>query len=1135
LPANPQIEGYIFLGWNSKKDGTGTKYTANSIINKNITLYAQWAPEGGVTVTFDSQGGGAVAALYLETSGASLGSLPEAPLKTGFDFAGWYTQPEGGGTPFTASTTVSADITVYAKWTPQSGTTVYTVSFMGEGGLFPNGEEEMAIQAAAGNTVSLPVPPLRQNYSFEGWYTAKNGGGTAFTASTTVSADISVYAKWQNTTLTVNFYNGGELYNTQTLSAGASAALPAEPAIDYQFFKGWYTGQNGAGTQFTASTTVSANINVYAYWLEFKVTFDSEGGNAAPATPIQKKGDKITNLPVPTHPDAEFLDFGGWFTGDGGTGTQFTAATPVNEPITVYAKWTPKAGVVTHTLTFNADGGTFDAGETKHFTVVAGHSVALPTPPTRQHYAFEGWYTAQNGGGTAFTAATTVNADITVYAKWTLNIKVRFYLVENDAAIFHEEAPASLGGTLTPPAPTARDGFSFKKWVYRSGETEIDFSAATPVNGDMTVYGKWAGLFTVQFNLNGADGTAPDSRAIEEGQALGALPPEPARAGFNFKGWYDNAAGTGSAYSAETLISANKTLYAQWAQLFTVQFNLNGGDGTAPDSRTIEGGQPLGALPAEPARAGYNFKGWHDNAEGTGNAYTAQTQIGAAKILYAQWAQLFTVTFNANSVAGVTGSTVQVESGASLGDAFPAPPAPRAGYAFQWNTQASGSGAVFTASAQVSASIEVYALWVEAWTATTSGIANTTLYEHLVKAAPSAYATGVYGSRTNVAKVTTSSAQFGYSIEITPSFTGTLKLNLSAQAMRSTAGKLYWKYSDSVFSAEAGNSDGDRNANQWYTYELTSTKAVTSGTKITIQLGGFSSENADFYLADFLLLAERQSNTSSIVLEDFENSPQLTNIGEATITSSIVDFNGSKILEVISNGTNRGTAFKVTIPDGKTLGSYTKLNVDANLRGTVDSGYKDMFIWVSDTLPASVSGTGNIKTASQIPGDDKSKLFPYSFTLSSFNNWSTAQHYTGEIYLVFGLAHSNGCAFGIDNISLEDNTPYTGFYPLYSGQQNLASGPISLIYTDEGAAAFDQAAFTIAKPSGSQAITLTAGWTAGTAKWLIDGKIVSTGGSVTINAEAYTTGRHTLTVIAYHEGQTVPWSKTLQFTVTETE
>lgn len=41
-------EGYMFKGWNTEADGTGTTYTDGQIVNltENITLYAQWEKEG---------------------------------------------------------------------------------------------------------------------------------------------------------------------------------------------------------------------------------------------------------------------------------------------------------------------------------------------------------------------------------------------------------------------------------------------------------------------------------------------------------------------------------------------------------------------------------------------------------------------------------------------------------------------------------------------------------------------------------------------------------------------------------------------------------------------------------------------------------------------------------------------------------------------------------------------------------------------------------------------------------------------------------------------------------------------------------------------------------------------------------
>ncbi len=75
------------------------------------------------TVTFDKNGGTAEAdpkTKNVSTLGGNVGTLPTAPTKSGYTFAGWNTAANGSGTTFDAATAVTKDITVYAKWTAAS-------------------------------------------------------------------------------------------------------------------------------------------------------------------------------------------------------------------------------------------------------------------------------------------------------------------------------------------------------------------------------------------------------------------------------------------------------------------------------------------------------------------------------------------------------------------------------------------------------------------------------------------------------------------------------------------------------------------------------------------------------------------------------------------------------------------------------------------------------------------------------------------------------------------------------------------------------------------------------------------------------------------------------------------------------
>jgi uncharacterized repeat protein (TIGR02543 family) len=67
----------------------------------------------------------------------------------------------------------------------------YTVKFESNGG---SAVDDIPVES--GNTITLPAEPTRGIDTFDGWYTDNNTFANAFTTSTTVSADITVYAKW---------------------------------------------------------------------------------------------------------------------------------------------------------------------------------------------------------------------------------------------------------------------------------------------------------------------------------------------------------------------------------------------------------------------------------------------------------------------------------------------------------------------------------------------------------------------------------------------------------------------------------------------------------------------------------------------------------------------------------------------------------------------------------------------------------------------------------------------------------------------------------------------------------------------------------------------------------------------------
>ena len=747
LPTAPSRPHYVFAGWNTQANGSGSGFTASSTVAGNITVYAQWTPNT-YTVTFNknnSDAGSTEASPQTRTvtRPTTTVSLPTSnPSRQHYTFNGWNTQADGSGTAFTASTVVTGNITVYAQWTGLSYTVTFNKNNTDTGSTEASPQTRTVTRPAT--TSSLPTEPTRPHYTFNGWNTQANGLGTAFTAGTTVTENITVYAQWTGVTYTVTFNKN----NTDTGSTEASpntktvtrptttASLPTEPMRPHYVFNGWNTQANGSGTAFTVSTTVTANITVYAQWTAntYTVTFsknNSDAGSteASPQTRTVTRPVTTVNLPT-TEPTRTHYTFSGWNTQADGSGTAFTSSTVVTGNITVYAKWTG----VTYTVTFdknNSDAGSTEASPQTRTVTRPATTASLPTTePSRTHYTFSGWNTQADGLGTAFTASTTVTANITVYAQWTgVTYTVTFDKNNSDAGST-EASPQTR--TVTRPTTTAnlpteptRTHYTFSGWNTNADGSGTAFTSSTVVTGNITVYAKWtANTYTVTFSKNNSDSgsteASPQTRTVTRPATTVNLPTtEPSRPNYSFSGWNTQANGSGSAFTASTVVTGNITVYAQWSATVTYNKNNSDADSTeaSPAIKTIT--LPVtnvGSLPTPPTRPHYTFTGWNTQANGSGTAFTASTTVTGNITVYAQWtANTYTVTFSKNnSDAGSTEASPQTRTVTRPATTvnLPTTEPTRTHYTFSgWNTQADGLGTAFTASTVVAGNITVYAQW----------------------------------------------------------------------------------------------------------------------------------------------------------------------------------------------------------------------------------------------------------------------------------------------------------------------------------------------------------------------------------------------------------------------------------------
>lgn len=255
----PSRDSYVFLGWFTSAEG-GDKYEEGTIPSSD-TLYAQWERQTSKAIHLEPENGEYYHEFW-RTSGEPFGPLP-TPVRDGYIFEGWWTEKQGG-TEFTSDMIVWEDTTYYAHWTKSENT--YTIIFDANGGTVSPAEKSVEVGQPYGE---LPQP-IKEGYSFAGWYTARYGGNRIESSNTVGTAQNQIlYAHWNITWYTVTFQAQGGTVSTgskEVYFGGTYGTLP-EPEKSGYIFQGWYTDSFG-GDRITASTKVniSKNHSLYARW-----------------------------------------------------------------------------------------------------------------------------------------------------------------------------------------------------------------------------------------------------------------------------------------------------------------------------------------------------------------------------------------------------------------------------------------------------------------------------------------------------------------------------------------------------------------------------------------------------------------------------------------------------------------------------------------------------------------------------------------------------------------------------------------------------------------------------------------------------------------------------------------------------
>jgi len=527
---NVTMKSYPGFSFDASVPGT---VLAQTITGDGTTVLKVYYKRDAHTMTVNYNGSG-VATSVVEVPLGSTISLG-TPTRQGYTFAGW--------SPTPPATMPAEDVEFIAQWTLNT----YTVSFNSDGG------SAVAAQTVGyGLSASEPAEPTKNDWVFGGWYSDSALTNT-YDFATQVTGDLALYAKWIRS-YTVSFDSkGGSTVADIQVNEGAKAIAPDAPTLADHVFSGWYRDEAFTTAYSFTSEVVTSDIQLYAKWTEdqkttYTVSFVSNGGSAVEDQTVNE-GAVAT---APLAPTRLGHTFEGWYSDNGLTSSYgFTAG--VTEAITLYAKWT----INSYTVSFNSAGGSAVSNQTVDY----GGTATAPAAPTRSGHVFSGWY-SDAGYSQAYSFATPVTTNVTLYAKWIVTYTVSFESNGGSAVVAQT---VNEGAAATAPANPIRSGHTFGGW-YRDAALDEAYNFASLVTAAITLYAKWTeNSYTVSFNSasfsNG--GSAVNSQTVIPGNTA-VEPSVPTWKGYRFDGWYVSPDAGAQVYDFNTAVTADLTLYAKW-------------------------------------------------------------------------------------------------------------------------------------------------------------------------------------------------------------------------------------------------------------------------------------------------------------------------------------------------------------------------------------------------------------------------------------------------------------------------------------------------------------------------------------------------------------------------------------------
>ena len=401
-PADPTKAGYTFAGWFNGEN----QWNFSSPVKEDLTLTAHWTQIPIYSITYMD------GTTKLDLTPASFSSestgltLPTPAAKAHYTFKGWYSDAGLTKKVTAIDTGATADLTLYAAYTPVD----YTITYNLDGGT------NASSNPTKYNVEKLPTElaaPTKNGYEFAGWFTDADCT-VAFSGVNSESiANLVVYAKWEKTQYTVSYYVDGTVVYTEkfTEDDGLSELFGGDkPGYS---LNGWYSSSDLTGALVTSIPAgTNTNVDLYGSYVLNTYTVKYYDGDTLLTLTPDTYQISTTDIDLPALPDKEGATKLGWYTADGVKVENIAAGTYGD--LVLYATYKS----FTYSITYHLNGGENSDKNVAEYD--HGTTPTLYNPLSRDGYLFCGWYdNADFEGDPVEDLSGYVNVAIELYAKWT--------------------------------------------------------------------------------------------------------------------------------------------------------------------------------------------------------------------------------------------------------------------------------------------------------------------------------------------------------------------------------------------------------------------------------------------------------------------------------------------------------------------------------------------------------------------------------------------------------------------------------------------------------------------------------------------------------------------------------------------